>query len=97
MGQDMMSSLEQNRNTQQKGTGRRGRRIRRRVVFWRAGYLVGDGSRVHWAPSRSSGGEGVISNCSECSGSYRMDQDMMSSLKQTSQEFVPAERLVEQN
>ena len=50
-------------------------------------FLVGDGSRVPQEPSSSSGTGGgvewVITNCSECSESSRMDWDMESSWEQT--------------
>ena len=38
------------------------------------------------------GGGGVLTNYSECSGFSRMDQDMVSSLEQTSQKSAQAER-----
>ena len=50
--------------------------------------LVGDGSQVYQAASSSSGdkglhGVGLLTNCSECRGSSKMDRDMVSSQEQT--------------
>ena len=61
---------------------------RRGVVFRRAGVLVGDRSLVHRAPSNSSRNQGgvvcgVLSNCSECSGSFRIYRNIESSQKQS--------------
>ena len=36
--------------------------------------------------------EGVLTNCSECSRFSRMDQEMVSSLEQTSQESAPSRK-----
>jgi hypothetical protein len=36
--------------------------------------------------------DGILPNCSECSGLSRMDQDMVASLKQTNQVSAPTER-----
>ena len=61
----------------------------RGVVFRRAGVLVVNGSQVHQVPSSRSriqgegGGWLDLINCSECSGSSRMDWDMESSWEQT--------------
>lgn len=61
----------------------------RRVVFVRLEVLVSDGYRVHQAPNSSSGTQGrvgmgvVLTNCSECSWSSRMDWDIESSWEHT--------------
>ena len=58
------------------------------VLFVRAEVLVGHGFRVdHLSLSSSSGTVmegGGLANCSECSESSRIGQDMVSLLKQTS-------------
>jgi hypothetical protein len=72
---------------QQQGPGGRNGRDRRGVVFKRARILVDDVSQVHRlpaaAPELERVWEGILTNCSECSGAYRMDLDMVSSQEQT--------------
>ena len=55
----------------------------RRVGIQEGGCFVVDVSRVHQAPSSSSGTgvgvKGFLTNCSECSRSTRMGTDMVSS------------------
>jgi hypothetical protein len=59
----------------------------RRVGIQEGGCFVVDVSRVHQAPSSSSGTgvgvKGFLTNCSDCSASSRMDWDMKSSWEQT--------------
>ena len=81
-GEDQLGVCPSSKD-QTKGVG--GMEIRG-VVFGRVGVLVGDGSRVHQAPSSSSGtqgrGWGVLTNCSEGSGSSGMHWDKKSSGEQ---------------
>ena len=69
---------------QQQGPVRRGEKGGRKGSdIWEGGALVGDGSQVHQAPSSSSRtqtgwgkGAGVLTNCSECTVSSRIYQDI---------------------
>ena len=52
------------------------------MVFRRAEVLVGDVFQVHQSSrssSKTGGGEGIFTNCSQYSMSSKMDMDMVSS------------------